>query len=180
MPESSGTTSDQICLPAAPAKRRILTLSEIDGLAGEFALTVVATQGFLRDSVVRGRLSLWIADSPHRYYTGSPDYPDHVSDSVTFPLAGASDVDLETLGEVSLAYSVGSRNRDRPGVQGTRSGGLVFGNAAGPQGMNLDAGVFFQILAITGQGFSGDWIDGGRRSPLPAGVFCAVRLPPVG
>jgi len=160
------------CLPPRDSAPPALTPAQVDALVGRYALTVVGTQGIAGDTLVRGRLELWRADSAHAHDIVSPE------DGRVFPLAGASDIDLRGVAPVSLAYSPASRDRDRPGVQVLRDGTLWFGNAFG-RVVTLDAGVLFDRVRVDAGGFRGEWREGGLSvvdGVLPAGYFCAIRL----
>ena len=98
----------------------------------------------------------------------------------TFPISGSSDIDLDRLGRVSLAYSPASRDSERPGVQvvhyASRGYDLLFGNAFSRQGSKPDAGVFFTVWSADSSLIAGYWKDGGRGTPISTGYFCAYRL----
>ncbi|MGH7567544.1 MAG: hypothetical protein ACREL9_01040 [Gemmatimonadales bacterium] len=143
-----------------------------DLLSGEYRLTVVADHGFVGDTVAIGRLTM--------SSTGSELRTSH-NKSITFPAWGWSDIDLLSLGPVTLAYGPSSRDPARPGVQAVydsddRSLVLVFGNAFERVGVTEDAGVFFHVHHLDGQVMRGRWEDGGLRTPRPGGYFCASRV----
>jgi hypothetical protein len=99
----------------------------------------------------------------------------------TYPLAGSSNIRLETLGAVTVGYSPASPDPRRPGVQliyrqSEKSYTLVFGNAMSKLGTARDAGVYFQISDWRSDGFRGRWSDGGRFAEPPSGYFCAARV----
>jgi hypothetical protein len=169
---TSSARARELCEPPTDSAPPALTAAQVDALAGRYALTVVGTQGVSGDSVARGTLELWRADSAQAHN------PWRAEDGRAFPLAGASDIDLKRIAPVSLAYSPATRDRDRPGVQVHRDGSMWFGNAFG-RVFTLDAGVVFTHLQLDGRGFRGEWQEGGLRmvnGAIPAGYFCAVRL----
>lgn len=169
----AGTSAeDEGCRPPPESDPPALRPAQIEALAGKYALTVVGTQGVAGDTVVRGELELWRADSAHAHNHLRPE------DGRVFPLAGASDIDLKRVAPVTLAYSPDSRDRDRPGVQVRRNGSMWFGNAFGPV-FTADAGVLFDRLRIDDGGFRGEWREGGLslvNGVAPAGYFCAIAL----
>ncbi len=147
----------------------------IESFAGDYALVVVVTAGFENDTIAHGSLWLRPTDSSH----GRAPNPD-----VTFPLAGASDIDLGSIGPVSLLYSAASVSQDKPGVQvaydsETQELWLMFGSASGRDYVTIHSGVLFNVFSIDSLGFSGRWVDGGIFQPVPEGYFCARRLPMV-
>ena len=168
----SDRTATNRCSPPEGRATAPLTTAQVDALAGNYALTVVGTQGVSGDTVVRGRLELWRADSVQAH-----DFL-HPEEGRKHPLVGISDIDLKRLGPVTLAYSPGRRDHDRPGVQVHRDGSMWFGNAFG-RVITLDAGVVFRPLEVDATGFRGEWQEGGLgavNGVIPAGYFCAVRL----
>jgi hypothetical protein len=142
---------------------------QLQNLAGHYALTVAETSGYPGDSTIYGHL--WL----------SPTEPDRRGPRERpYPLAGWSDVDLESLAPVSLAYPASQRDPGSPGVQmeyDTRDLNLilVFGAASVGTQFYEDAGVIFRVFAVDSMGFRGRWVDGGARAPLPRGYFCADR-----
>ena len=160
-----------MCNPPSEAAVDTLTPHQVDALTGQYELTVIGTQGMKRDTLVRGTLHLWMADSAHHL--------GHAADGRVMPLAGASDIDLRLLAPVSLAHSPASRDRDRPGVQMWSDGTMWFGNSFNGKAITTDAGVIFDRIQLTSRGFSGRWVEGGRsviNGALPAGYFCAARI----
>ena len=148
----------------------------VEVLAGTYALAVIATGGYGDDTVSYGRLWLAPTDAEHRralWPSGPP--------SMTTPLYGWSDIDLEVLGHVTLVYSPSSQDMDRPGVQVIHNAeemnlALLFGAAITPTSFTLGAGVLFLVFQVDSLGFAGRW-HGDRRLPLTHGYFCAERLP---
>ena len=168
----SHRTAASHCLLPQDSAPVALTPGQVDALAGKYVLTVVRTQGVSGDTVVRGRLELWRADSAQAHNFLRPE------EGRVYPLAGVSDIDLKRVGPVTLAYSPGRRDHDRPGVQVHRDGSMWFGNAFG-RVITLDAGVMFRPLQLDATGFRGEWQEGGLgavNGVIPAGYFCAVRL----
>lgn len=167
-PASSRVAASVPCSPSPGELARFAQAEAAQIVQGTFALTVVATQGGGPDTLVRGQLTLQPTDSAHRH----PPNP-----AITFLSHGATDVDLTRLGPVSLAYSPAASDADRPGIQVSHDGehlSMIAGNAFG-RVITTDAGVLFWIVAGDEAGFRGRWEDGGRRTPLPGGYFCAVR-----
>ena len=168
----SDRTATNLCLPPPDSAPTALRPEQVDGLAGKYSLTVVGTQGVSGDTVARGTLELWRADSTQAHNFLRPE------EGRVFPLAGASDIDLKRIGPVTLAYSPARRDHDRPGVQIHRDGSMWFGNAFG-RVITTDAGVVFDRVRLDGTGFRGEWQEGGLgavNGVIPAGYFCAVRL----
>ena len=166
-------SSGRACTPAPDSVVPALVPVQVDALAGQYALTVIGTQGMRGDTLVRGTLELWLADSVHAHFPWS------ASEGRIMPLAGATDIDLRRLAPVSLAHSPASRDVDRPGVQGQKDGTLWLGNSFNGKGITTDAGVLFRHIRVDETGFRGEWIEGGLTvvdGVLPAGYFCAVRL----
>jgi hypothetical protein len=152
---------------AGEALLHSLDSSAVDLLAGEYVLVIVASQDSrTRDSIARGRLTLRRASTSQR--TGPSPY-------VTFPLYGATDVDLSRVTTLKLAYPASSTAPEQPGVQAhhnLRTGELTFWlgnaivhNAAGTTFVT-DRGMFLRLLTVHDQGFVGLW---------EAGHFCATR-----
>jgi len=148
----------------------------VEVLAGTYALAVIATGGYGDDTVSYGRLWLAPTDAEHRRAVW-PSGPA----SITRPLYGWSDIDLEVLGPVTLAYSPSSQDMDRPGVEVIHNAedmnlALMFGAAMTPTSVRLGAGVVFFVFQVDSLGFAGRW-EAGRRLPFTYGYFCAERLP---
>ena len=83
---------------------------------------------------------------------------------------------------MTLVYSLGSRDIDRPGIQAIHDAqemnlALVFGAASTARSTTLDAGVIFFVFEVDSVGSYGRWEDGGRRLPFTHGYYCAERLP---
>lgn len=169
--------------PSGVYWRQLAAAKPVDQiLAGDYALTVVATSGFRRDTIAYGTLRLRPTDVQHRR---APNR------EVTYPLYGSADIDLGPLGPISLESPPTSRDPEHPGVTGVHSAAslettLVLGTAL-PEGFTFDAGVLLNVFSIDSLGFSGRWKDGGAqqsldpndpryRAPRLEGYFCARRF----
>jgi hypothetical protein len=172
-PASSAPLHELSCPPPEAVPLGVESIPDARKLSGIYELTVVADKNAANvdDPAVRGRLELWPTDRAHRHPPTNPE--------ITYLLPGATDADLERLGPVSLAYSPASRDPDWPGVQVKYSRGelsLLVGNAFGPKGAYMDAGVMFSVTVLDDAGFRGYWKDGGYLLDPPSGYFCARRV----
>jgi hypothetical protein len=164
-----------ICQPPIEVEQPQLSIAmPLERFAGNYVLTVVATSALEADTIAHGTLWLRPTDAEYKH-APNPE--------ILTPLYGASDIDLRSLGPVSLKYSPASWNQDRPGVLVSydsvdRTLWLEFG-AAERDVFITDSGAFFDVFSIDSLGFSGRWVDGGITDPLPEGYFCARRLPVV-
>jgi hypothetical protein len=169
------STREVKCQPPIEDEQPKLSIAmPLERFAGEYALTVVATRAFGDDTIAHG--SLWLRPT-------DAEYKHEPNPEIMTPLYGASDIDLGSLGPVSLKYSPASWSQDRPGVLVSydsvdRTLWLEFG-AAERDVFITDSGVFFDVFSIDSLGFSGRWIDGGITDPLPGGYFCTRRRLPV-
>lgn len=168
---SSGSIQNTCHPPGQERAPRLDQIQPFDQYAGHYLLTVVATDGVPHDTSLIGNLALWPTELQYRTF---------VKPEITFPLNGVSDIELESLGSVSLAYSPSALDARHPGVQAvynTRTGSfmLIFGGAHETDAMMVDAGVYFQVFTINSRSFSGRWFDAGNISPRLAGYFCARR-----
>jgi hypothetical protein len=170
--QSADLVADTLPCERATQSRHAVELSRMKRqLTGDYLLTVIATRGGGPDTIVHGSLQL----RPSSVIVS----PSHSAE--TYPLSGSANIAIERLGRVSLAYSPGTRDSIRPGVQVSHRRSdqrisLVFGNAASPLGGRTDSGVYFDVLDVSDRALLGVWRDGGRKSPLPQGYFCARRL----
>ena len=159
--------------PSAPMSAAEFRQLDLEPLAGDYLISVIATSGFTGDSVVQGDLHLVVTPPRHREASRSGQ---------TFPLYGWGDIDLLSLGRVSLAYSPGSRDVDRPGVQVLRDsvdGNLIMVLGAAStisSGTYWDAGVIFRVRYVDTLDILGEWVDGGNALVKPEGYFCARRI----
>jgi hypothetical protein len=171
----AAASQDSVCRPPGASAASSGLRVDAAELRGQYELTVIAVQGAGRDTMVAGTLHL-----DHARTSAPSPYSD-----ISYPLAGWSSVDLSALGRVSLAYSPSSDDPALPGVQVSydpQRGAyrMVFGNAYTTRGVRTDAGVLFRIVEVSPTHLRGEWVDGGRRSPLPRGYFCAERVPTSG
>lgn len=147
----------------------------VEDLVGTYKLTVVANPAATIDTMTVGYLWLEAADDAHRYVQqGRGGY--------SFPLFGASSVDLEGIGEADFLYRINSDDPDLPGVQAhfnERKGevSLVFGAATTKRGTPWDTGVWFTVQKYDSAGFYGSWTGGGLRAGA-SGYYCAHRFDP--
>lgn len=167
--DSRATTSNACTAPDTALGGQGLKVVPRD-IAGRYQLTVVASGGEGTSSVT-GELVL----------DTTSEVPRSASSVVSYPLGGSSTVDLTKLGPVTLAHSPATSIKGRPGVQARYDSlaatlRLVFGNSKSVRGVQRDAGVYFDVLELSPDGFRGRWTDGGRTSAAPAGYFCATRV----
>ncbi|MDB4913993.1 MAG: hypothetical protein JWM95_1637 [Gemmatimonadetes bacterium] len=139
---------------------------------GEFLISV-RVDGPIRDSIPKdGVMTL---SSPHDAYsrfTPSPNLPQHV---INVLLVGWTDVDIASIPGVALAHPASSSDPKRPGVQMIDPAILTLGNSIGPAAIAFDAGVTFEIVDTTADGFVGHWHGDGLQKQQPYGVFCMRR-----
>lgn len=170
---SSSTYSAQECRPPDKQKPPSLhNIEPVDQYEGRYVLTVVAVEGVDRETAITGNLALWRPEERYRKF---------VQPHVRFPLHGISDIQLDSLGNLTLAYSPATLDPEQPGVQvvyDTEAHTLVlkFGAADRVDAVRVDQGVFFEVFSIDQHGFVGRWFDGGNIAPRLAGYFCARRI----
>lgn len=163
-----------ICQPVSPIGIiEPMQGAPVDELAGTYQLTMIANPPTTIDTISVGYLWLDTADERHRQIREWPG---------SFPLYGASSVDLEGLGEVDFLYRITSSDPDLPGVQAhydDSNGELVlwFGAATTKQGMPLHTGVLFTVQKVDSAGFAGSWTGAGLRAAA-GGYYCARRFDP--
>jgi len=177
---AQGAVAPAPCVPVQATAAGV----RADSLAGEFRLTLVATQGARAGHATTGRLRLM------RYTPGGPTAPAaQAQPGVRFPLHGAATLALDSVGAVSPG-DVGSADARRPGV-------LVMewqrGDGASPTprpqvtlrlGADANAGETGRIegthLAlfvdqVSAGRFAGRW-DSGVEGQRSGGHFCAERV----
>ncbi len=148
-----------------------------DGMAGEYALTLVATTG----ARVEGRLTLLRTDSESLQFIGVNGSPDL---STVVPAYGTAEIALEKVGAVRLG-DLSSRDVAKPGVavlQTTAAGGgapsivVRIGSLANDRRIVRFDGGFtaLYVAKIDSSGFVGGWRSG-VRGTAAEGYFCAFR-----
>jgi hypothetical protein len=178
----------------APPPRQPSTTPGTTLKAGEFSLTLVATEGPQRDSSVSGPLWLWptsVSDSSPR--TGKRAV---ATDTLRTPFYGATDVNFDAVGAPVFRHgpsdptpSPDSRDPVYPGVlvfAGNRPGNsvgasatLVIGTLSNMRDGLISGdgeGIGLWVRAFDENAFVGDWsewgiVRGGR------GYFCLVPAP---
>jgi hypothetical protein len=153
------------------------TSSELAALAGQYEVSLVNSQSESGDSLIHGRLVLWVNDSSRRHMP--PTVGNRPGDR---PLAGEFASYSTTVPSVPNQYEPGSE--DHPAVEMVGAtihlGGLEFSDAGGTE---------LRVKEIVSTGFRGEWIHStgfsvavnsatGRVVPEPKGYFCARRVPP--
>ena len=172
--QSPGCQRGEGALPAS---------ATLDGHSGEYALTLVATTGQESGQSTQGHLWLHEQSAELRQYVMLGAEPDP---SVSAPLYGAAQVDLEAVGAV-LMGDLGSLDPAQPGVlvleRRSESGGLVaveitlrLGSLSNRRGVvTFDAGyTALQVRSVQEGQFAGEWASGDPNMRAQ-GYFCAVR-----
>lgn len=169
---NAGQADPQACAPVEePASD--LTAAE---LAGEYNVRLVATSGAKDGASAGGRLELMAQDSAYEARTRAAGYSDT---AFSFPLYGATEVDLAAVGAVTPG-DPGSADPLSPGVLVIqRPGGVMLrlGSEANRPGVRrFDGGyTVLQVQQVTDEGFAGTW-----RSAVgleeAGGHFCAVKV----
>jgi hypothetical protein len=146
-------------------------------MAGDFALTMVATGGAQSGRSVTGRLSLVPQDSALR-----------AVERAAQPLRGTADIALESVG-AARPGDLAATAPEAPGVavyeqrapNGTPTVYLRLGNESNARGPQAIEGVHTTgyVRRIAPDGFAGGWSSAGPRFPLnqARGYFCDVRAP---
>lgn len=149
------------------------------GLAGEYALTLVAVRGDSAGQATTAILRLFASDSARMAVIG-PDGAAHPG--FTSPLFGATAVDVAAVGGVPAGI-VNTDDPDAPGVlvlERTDAADIMLrlGQAANRRGGAVAFDGPHAVLRVswidTG-GFGGSWESGAMGSATAAGHFCAVR-----
>ena len=152
-----------------------------DGMAGEYAFTLVATTGAQAGERVEGRLTLRATDSESRQFIGVSGSPDPLT---VVPAYGTADIALEKVGAVRMG-DLSSRDVSKPGVavlQTQAAGGgapsivVRLGSLANDRSIvRFDGGFTALFVAkIDDSGFVGGWRSGVRGIDAE-GYFCAFR-----
>jgi hypothetical protein len=165
----------------APVSTELPADATAEGLAGEYALRMVATSGEKNGSSVDGRLQLQPHDSSMRHLA----LPGGVSDTATsVPLYGMADIDLSGLG-AKYAGDLASVDPTRPGVavflssSPSASGSRIMmrmGSDANRRDVLRFDGAYtvLRVRQISKDGFAGNW-ESGAPLPQSGGYFCATR-----
>ena len=131
------------------------------------------------DTVARGLLELWVADTLHRY-ARTPEGARMARAEWYTPLSGATTLDPGPLGARSLPVSLGSRDPARPGlsvVERLPEAGLEvpFSMVAGATGES-EIWLALVVEAVTERGMRGWWHYGFYQQTV-LGLWCAEREP---
>jgi hypothetical protein len=181
----NGQASQQASRPECVQLEETLPpTATMEGQAGEYALTLVATGGDSAGRAVSGGMWLHRQEEALRQYTVPGADPDP---GLTVPLYGTADIDLDAVGAVH-AGELGSLDPTQPGAMVLERRGEAEGRTFAEILVRLGAaGNRRDVLAFDGaymvlwlrsespEGFAGDWRSGvsGRES---RGYFCAVRV----
>lgn len=178
---SAGGRSTASC---RPVDGQLTADADVARMAGEFAVTMVATTGVAAGQTATGAFALRPQDSalvrmelPGRQ---QPDTP-------TIPFIGTADIGLERIGATRMG-DLASADPQAPGVgvyvQRPSAGGptvvVRLGSASNARGLLVfDAGhTTMYVRHIDGAGFAGGWASStGTGFPVQEseGYFCAVR-----
>jgi len=151
-------------------------------LAGEYQLTLVATDGAQQSHSVSGELALVEHNDEDRYIRSPDGSPEP---GVVVPLYGTTTVALDRVGAVKLG-DLESTDPMKPGVavmehrseQGSSLPDIVlrFGSFANQRDITRFDGGFtaLRVKWIRSGNFGGTW-ESGVTGPEAKGYFCAVR-----
>ena len=181
---SAKTGEQQAAAPeCAPTEGTPAPSATLDGHAGAYALTLVATTGEQTGATAAGTLRLYPQQGELRQYAvaGAEPIP-----NVLVSLYGSAEVDLEAVGAFH-AGELGALDPARPGVMVVERSGESQGRATkeivlrlGAAGTRRDVQAFdgaymaLWVRAVSDDGFAGDWRSGLFAS-ASRGYFCAVR-----
>jgi hypothetical protein len=156
----------------------------LDGFAGTYQLTMVATAGENSGQQVEGRLELVANEGSMRQFTRPGGATDPAT---TVPLYGTTDIAVEDVGALRLG-DLGSRDPLSPGalvLESRRETGdgealtitLRLGSLSNRRDRTLFDGGFtaFDVHSVTENGFWGEWASGARGRDAE-GYFCAFRI----
>ncbi len=162
-------------VPCAPVAGTLPAGARADGLAGEYRLALVATQGPRAGRSVAGTLRL-------AGYAG----PVQDAGGVRYPLHGSAAIGLDSVGALAPG-DIGSADAARPGVRviewqrsavaGRREITLRFGADANGAETGRIEGTHMALFvdSLSAGGFAGHW-DSGADTRRSGGHFCAVRV----
>lgn len=164
--------------PCAPVHGQLAAGASAGGLAGEYRLTLVATQGPRAGRSVAGRLRLAAYARPVQDAGG-----------VRYPLHGSAAIALDSVGALAPG-DIGAANPARPGVrliEWQRGGGtqpaprpqvtLRLGADANGAETGRIEGTHMALFvdSLSPGGFAGRW-DSGAEGRRAGGHFCAERV----
>lgn len=139
--------------------------AEFANLVGVFVIELHVTQGARRDTIVQGRLTLEVSARARRF---------------GWAAAGWMEAPLTRLGNVPIGSpEPSSKDPEHPGVLVFKDRGRFFIVVGGARlnAMAVDQGVDLDVQNGDRTGFTGTWSAGTNVRPVPAGYFCAWRLP---
>lgn len=150
--------------------------AEAERLAGEYEITLEATDGPAAGRSSRGRLSLW-PNPPD--LQGLASAGGGVRSDASAPLYGATDVDVEAVGALRLG-DPSSEDTGAPGVLLVERGDQIVlrvGSEANRRDvLRFDGGYLaLWVERVTEKGFAGSWTSG-VMGVQARGRFCAVRV----
>jgi hypothetical protein len=169
---NTGQADPQACPPVATPASDLTA----DGLAGEYAVRLIATSGAKQDASASGRLELRAQDSAYR----TMDRADGSADTTySFPLYGTAEVDFSAVG-ATIPGDPGSSDPSSPGVLVIeRPGGVMLrlGSVANRRSVRrFDGGyMVLEVQQVTDSGFTGFWRSAANLQES-GGHFCAVRV----
>lgn len=150
--------------------------ASLDGWAGDFSLTMVASGE--EERIASGRLTLHRQEGEFRQM---PGVDGGMLAGVAVPLYGTTDIDLEAVGAIVLG-DLGSDDPTSPGVsviEQTAAEGVTItirlGSSANQRGViRFDGGYTALTVTAIGDGaFGGTWASG-IQGPDASGYFCVV------
>jgi hypothetical protein len=155
--------------PCAAVEGSLPAGTRVDGLEGDYRLTLVATRGARAGRSTTGALHLRRNDGG-----AGPSPPE----GVRYPLYGSAELALDSVGAIAPG-DVASTEAARPGVLAIESRGTFmfrFGADANGSGPPRFDGAHLALFPATlsADRFAGRW-DSGTAEQRSAGYFCAVR-----
>jgi hypothetical protein len=183
--EQSNDESQVVEIPACvPTDAQLEAGATLDGRAGAYQLTLVATGGEQAGQRVEGRLELVPNEGTMRQFAR----PGGTADPATLvPLHGSTDIAVEEVGALRLG-DLGSRDPMSPGAlvletrRETEDGEALsifvrLGSLANRRDRTLFDGGFtaLDVHAVAEIGFAGEWASGVRGRDAE-GYFCAWRV----
>ena len=155
--------------------------TSMSNLAGEYQLTLVATEGAQQSHSVSGELALVEHNDEDRYIRSPDGSPEP---GVVVPLYGTTTVSLDRVGAVKLG-DLESTDPMKPGVAVMEHRAeqsslpdivLRFGSLANQRDITRFDGGFtaLRVKWVRSGNFGGTW-ESGVMGPEAKGYFCAVR-----
>jgi hypothetical protein len=182
---SAKTGEQQAAAPeCAPTEAVPAPSATLDGHAGVYTLTLVATSGEKSGATAMGKLRLHAQEGELRSYGVAGADPDP---NILISLYGAAEVDLEAVGAFH-AGALDALDPAQPGVMAVERSGesqgratkeivLRLGAAANRRDVQAFDGAYMAlwVSAVSDVGFAGSWRSG-MFAQQARGYFCAVRV----